>query len=111
MCPCCEVNLVFFVLFSFIALQYQESDYDKRAADMYSFAIILWELLTGEVPYGGLPVMKVGIKVSSVCVRTCVHACVCACMRVRVCTCVCVCVCVRVCVSSLFMLIFVTILL
>lgn len=45
-------------------LQYQESDYDKRAADMYSFAIILWELLTGEVPYGGLPVMKVGIKIA-----------------------------------------------
>ena len=45
------------------ALQFRESEIDKRAADMYSFAVVMWEVGTGEVPYGGLPVMKVGLKV------------------------------------------------
>ena len=47
------------------ALQFRESEIDKRAADMYSFAVVMWEVGTGEVPYGGLPVMKVGLKTVS----------------------------------------------
>ena len=46
------------------ALQFRESEIDKRAADMYSFAVVMWEVGTGEVPYGGLPVMKVGLKIA-----------------------------------------------
>ena len=47
-----------------VALQFREHEIDKRAADMYSFAVVIWEVGTGEVPYGGLPVMKVGLKAS-----------------------------------------------
>ena len=32
---------------------------------MYSFAVILWELATGKVPFAGLSPMHVGIKVRS----------------------------------------------
>ena len=52
-----------FVRMLYVALQYRENEFDKRAADMYSFAITMWEICTGEVPYGGMPVMKVGLKV------------------------------------------------
>ena len=56
------------LLLAVTALQFREHEIDKRAADMYSFAVVMWEVGTGEVPYGGLPVMKVGIKASCTCV-------------------------------------------
>ena len=37
---------------------------DQRAADMWSFAIILWELATREVPFAELSPMEMGMKVS-----------------------------------------------
>ncbi len=46
-----------------VALQHKPDDYDKRAADMYSFAVILWEVSTGKIPFAGLAPMHVGIKV------------------------------------------------
>ena len=36
---------------------------DQRAADMWSFAIILWELATREVPFADLSPMEMGMKV------------------------------------------------
>lgn len=45
------------------ALQHRPEDIDKRAADMYSFAVILWEIATNKVPFSGLSPMHVGIKV------------------------------------------------
>ena len=50
-------------LFCSLDLQHRPSDVDKRAADMYSFAVILWEVATGKVPFAGLSPMHVGIKV------------------------------------------------
>ena len=32
---------------------------------MYSFAVILWEISTGKIPFQGLSPMQVGIKVDS----------------------------------------------
>ena len=46
-----------------LALQHRPEDVDKRAADMYSFAVILWEIATNKVPFAGLSPMNIGIKV------------------------------------------------
>ena len=51
------------VLIYSLDLQHRPSDIDKRAADMYSFAVILWEVATGKIPFAGLSPMHVGIKV------------------------------------------------
>ncbi|EGG14697.1 Kelch repeat-containing protein [Cavenderia fasciculata] len=37
----------------------------NQKADVYSYAIVLWELLTGEEPYAGIPPMNAGILVAS----------------------------------------------
>ena len=55
-------SIVLFLICS-LDLQHRPSDVDKRAADMYSFAVILWEVATGKVPFAGLSPMHVGIKV------------------------------------------------
>ena len=36
---------------------------NTKAADMWSFAILLWELATREVPFGHLTPMEAGMKV------------------------------------------------
>jgi len=45
------------------ALQRPFSDINQRAADMWSFAVLLWELATREVPFAELSPMEVGMKV------------------------------------------------
>ena len=37
---------------------------DQRAADMWSYAMILWELSTREVPFAEMSPMEMGMKVS-----------------------------------------------
>ena len=48
---------------SLSALQKRPDEIDKRAADMYGFALILWEIATGKLPYAGLSPMMAGLKV------------------------------------------------
>ncbi|XP_047126921.1 integrin-linked protein kinase [Hydra vulgaris] len=38
---------------------------DQRSADMWSFAIIMWELSTREVPYSSLSPMECGMKIAT----------------------------------------------
>ena len=38
---------------------------DQRAADMWSYAMILWELSTREVPFAEMSPMEMGMKVSA----------------------------------------------
>ncbi|XP_019853553.1 PREDICTED: integrin-linked protein kinase-like [Amphimedon queenslandica] len=45
-------------------LQKRPDEVDKRAADMYSFAVILWEIATGKIPYAGLSPMMAGFKIA-----------------------------------------------
>ena len=49
-----------------LVLQKRPDEIDKRAADMYSFALILWEIATGKIPYIGLSPMMAGLKVSNI---------------------------------------------
>jgi hypothetical protein len=51
-------------LFSFcIVLQKSPQEVDQRSADMWSYAILLWELVTREVPFADLSPMEIGMKV------------------------------------------------
>ncbi|KAL5011274.1 hypothetical protein ScPMuIL_009825 [Solemya velum] len=46
------------------ALQRKQTDINQRAADMWSFAILLWELETREVPFADLSPMETGMKIA-----------------------------------------------
>uniref|UniRef100_A0A669DE81 Scaffold protein ILK n=1 Tax=Oreochromis niloticus TaxID=8128 RepID=A0A669DE81_ORENI len=46
------------------ALQKKPEEINRRSADMWSFAILLWELVTREVPFADLSNMEIGMKVS-----------------------------------------------
>lgn len=46
------------------ALQKKPSDRNWEACDMWSFAVLLWELATREVPFADLSPMEVGMKVA-----------------------------------------------
>jgi len=46
------------------ALQKSPSEINLRSADMWSFAVLLWELQTREVPFAGLSNMEIGMKVA-----------------------------------------------
>lgn len=45
------------------ALQKKDSEINIQAADMWSFAVILWELSTKHVPFEGLSAIEIGMKV------------------------------------------------
>lgn len=47
------------------ALQRRPEDINLKAADMWSFAVLLWELETREVPHAELSPMETGMKVSN----------------------------------------------
>lgn len=46
------------------ALQKKESEINLHAANMWSFAIILWELASRQVPFASLSALEIGMKVS-----------------------------------------------
>lgn len=46
------------------ALRKSPCEINVRSADMWSFAVLLWELQTREVPFAGLSNMEIGMKVS-----------------------------------------------
>ena len=52
-----------FKLISFEGLQKRPEEVDRRAANMYSFALILWEIGTNNVPFGGMSPMCAGLMV------------------------------------------------
>lgn len=57
-----------FLIFSFLplsALQKKPEDINRRSADMWSFAVLLWELVTREVPFADLSNMEIGMKVAT----------------------------------------------
>jgi len=46
------------------ALQKKHTDINAKAADMWSFAILLWELATRQVPFADLSPMEIGMKIA-----------------------------------------------
>lgn len=44
-------------------MQRGQDDMNVRGADMWSFAVLLWEIATREVPFAGLSPMEIGMKV------------------------------------------------
>lgn len=48
------------------ALQKKPEEINRRSADMWSFAILLWELVTREVPFADLSNMEIGMKVGMI---------------------------------------------
>ena len=50
-------------MFCLPVLNNEPETVDQRSADMWSFAIILWELSTREVPFANLTPMEMGMKV------------------------------------------------
>nr|XP_060627340.1 integrin-linked protein kinase isoform X2 [Anolis sagrei ordinatus] len=46
------------------ALQKKPEEINRRSADMWSFAVLLWELVTREVPFADLSNMEIGMKVA-----------------------------------------------
>ncbi|MGH0128547.1 UNVERIFIED_CONTAM: hypothetical protein FKN15_040247 [Acipenser sinensis] len=55
---------VYFAPRSLAALQKKPEDINRRSADMWSFAVLLWELVTREVPFADLSNMEIGMKVA-----------------------------------------------
>lgn len=53
-------------LLSCTALQKKPKDLNVKAADMWSFAVTLWEMATREVPFADLTPMEAGMKVSDI---------------------------------------------
>eukprot|EP00090_Calanus_glacialis_P045074 TRINITY_DN8165_c0_g1_i1.p1 TRINITY_DN8165_c0_g1~~TRINITY_DN8165_c0_g1_i1.p1 ORF type:complete len:453 (-),score=78.33 TRINITY_DN8165_c0_g1_i1:691-2049(-) len=47
------------------AMSKNPSDINIRAADMWSYAVLLWELATREVPFGDLPPMEAGMRIAT----------------------------------------------
>lgn len=47
------------------ALMKSPSDINTRAADMWSYAVLLWELATREVPFGETHPMELGMKIAT----------------------------------------------
>lgn len=51
--------------FSAAALLKKREDINNRAADMWSYSVLLWELATREVPFADMSPMEIGMKVSA----------------------------------------------
>lgn len=47
------------------SLQRKRADRNWEACDMWSFAIILWELITREIPFVDLSPMECGMKIAT----------------------------------------------
>lgn len=51
------------------ALSKRPADINLEASDMWSFAVLLWELATREVPFADLSPMECGMKVAIIDLR------------------------------------------
>ena len=49
----------------FQALKKSPADINTRAADMWSYAILLWELSTREIPFSDLTPMETGMRIAT----------------------------------------------
>jgi len=47
------------------AMSKNPADINIRAADMWSYAVLLWELATRELPFGDLSPMEAGMRIAT----------------------------------------------
>lgn len=50
-------------IFSLVCNSFDGESFGFQAADMWSFAVLLWELATRQVPFADLSPMEAGLKV------------------------------------------------
>ena len=55
----------FLMMNIFQALKKSPADINSRAADMWSYAIMLWEMSMREVPFGDLSPMEAGMRIAT----------------------------------------------
>ena len=55
----------FLIMNIFQALKKSPADINSRAADMWSYAIMLWEMSMREVPFGDLSPMEAGMRIAT----------------------------------------------
>lgn len=63
-----SIGIVLMIFANFTALQKKASDRNLESCDMWSFAILLWELSTREIPFAEFSPMEIGLKVN---IKTC----------------------------------------
>ena len=87
---CMQQQLTSLCVLHSTALQRRPEDIDRKAAHMYSFAMMLWEIASGKVPFGGISPMRAGIMVSILLPVLFLYvSCICMCTYDQVLVCVC----------------------
>ena len=60
-----ELGNIFIIIIIFQALKKNPGEMNSRAADMWSYAVMLWEMSMREVPFGDLSPMEAGMRIAT----------------------------------------------
>ena len=60
-----ELGTIVIIIIIFQALKKNPGEMNSRAADMWSYAVMLWEMSMREVPFGDLSPMEAGMRIAT----------------------------------------------